>query len=246
MAYNHDMTSSVESAANTQGWTPASRWIISQSWWIASELIRRNPDLRLIETHPGGGQYDCLSVLHGGRDPVTKIDLNRNGSLHVPASVGFAPLVWQETIAEENSHATVKALERAAGLNPMNPPPPSSPAALSYRVVARVLASLVNDRDSWDVRSEQLDSSSGSGSHGYLAGFPSASKSARVSRQDDLFDLPGYRFWALLRADLPVAILDTDGVVHLPTRSLSLPRLYLSSGRVLGRTIHKALGSILP
>ncbi len=32
------------------------------SWRIVSELIRRHPEkFTVIETHPGGGQYDCLS-----------------------------------------------------------------------------------------------------------------------------------------------------------------------------------------
>jgi hypothetical protein len=33
------------------------------AWWIAAEMIRRHPDdMRVIETHPGGGMYDCLSL----------------------------------------------------------------------------------------------------------------------------------------------------------------------------------------
>jgi hypothetical protein len=33
------------------------------SWTLASELIRRAPKrLHIAEMHPGGGQYDCLSI----------------------------------------------------------------------------------------------------------------------------------------------------------------------------------------
>lgn len=31
------------------------RLIGVQSWWLASELLRRTPGLGIIETHPGGG-----------------------------------------------------------------------------------------------------------------------------------------------------------------------------------------------
>ena len=34
------------------------------SWTLATEVMRRAPELlRIIETHPGGGQYDCLSMV---------------------------------------------------------------------------------------------------------------------------------------------------------------------------------------
>src|SRR5260370_37209365 len=34
------------------------------SWTLATEMIRRAPKLLYImETHPGGGQYDCLSIV---------------------------------------------------------------------------------------------------------------------------------------------------------------------------------------
>ncbi len=37
--------------------------IQAAAWWVAAELIRRHPDrLTVIETHHGGGIYDCLSI----------------------------------------------------------------------------------------------------------------------------------------------------------------------------------------
>ncbi|MBE8146482.1 hypothetical protein IOD13_09295 [Brevibacterium casei] len=39
------------------------RLIYLQSWWVASEFLRRHPEFDLFETHPGGGQYDCLTIL---------------------------------------------------------------------------------------------------------------------------------------------------------------------------------------
>jgi hypothetical protein len=31
------------------------------SWRLLTEMVRRSPDLRIYELHPGGGQYDCLA-----------------------------------------------------------------------------------------------------------------------------------------------------------------------------------------
>lgn len=42
------------------------RLVGAQSWFVASELLRRHPSMTLIETHPGGGQNDCLSVVAKG------------------------------------------------------------------------------------------------------------------------------------------------------------------------------------
>lgn len=41
----------------------AGRFRIAQSWWIASELARRNPHLFIHEWHPGAGGYDCLGLV---------------------------------------------------------------------------------------------------------------------------------------------------------------------------------------
>jgi type III secretion system-like peptide-binding chaperone len=50
------------------------------SWTLATEVMRRAPKLlRIIETHPGGGQYDCLSMMR--MVPHLKLcSFNRRGS----------------------------------------------------------------------------------------------------------------------------------------------------------------------
>lgn len=137
---------------------PASRFVIAQSWWIASELVRRHPKLGLAETHPGGGMYDCLSLFAtDGKHRRTLIDLNRVGRLHVHVNPDFEPLTWKEVHEATDPHEPVRRIEAGTGLKRPSPTPPTSPAALSYRVIARVLASMVNEKDTWDVRSEQLD-----------------------------------------------------------------------------------------
>ena len=53
-----------------------------RSWQIAAALMRcGEPDLVPVHTRPGGGLYDCLTLVdpHG----LTRVDINRNGSIHL-------------------------------------------------------------------------------------------------------------------------------------------------------------------
>lgn len=181
----------------------AQRFVIARSWWIASELVRRHPELRLIETHPGGGQYDCLTLL---RDESTVVDLNRAGAIHFNGETpSELAMTWLECFAHDDPHLSVKQIEAASGLTSPSPTPATSPAALVYRAVARVLAALVDDRDWWDVRNERVDSSNAYSTepHGYVSLSPRAAELATQARPDDLLGDPAYRFWALLRSDEP-------------------------------------------
>jgi hypothetical protein len=231
-------------------WEPARRFVLAQSWWIASEIVRRNPKLLLIETHPGGGQYDCLSLIQrtaAGTD--TLIDLNRAGSLHVHGSASYMPITWAGAFAARGGHDIVHALEKAAGLTPAAKAPPTGPRVLTYRLIARILASLVDDRHQWDARNGQLDSSGMDATNDHrpeLLRFPSVVEALRDKRPDDLFGRPAYRFWTLLRDADPVAVLDTDGRLHLQDRPpIEVPPLYRRS-RSLTTVIGEAMGHILP
>jgi hypothetical protein len=43
----------------------AGRHKLAVYWWVASELIRRHPQLELFETHPLDSFYDCLTLVGG-------------------------------------------------------------------------------------------------------------------------------------------------------------------------------------
>jgi T3SS (YopN, CesT) and YbjN peptide-binding chaperone 2 len=240
------------------------RLVIAQSWFVASELVRRHPELRLIETHPGDSQHDCLTLCVGaGPEPSQRIQLNRWGRMHVHGEGNGSsdpnPIPWNATLATRSrkdaahvdeardAHTVIKELEMRAGLPQVASAPASSPAALSYRMAARVLSGLVNDKYRWDVRNERLYASDGTFlDNGDVLGFRTAEVAVSQRRADDILGAPGYRYWALLRDEQPVAILDTDGNLHLPDRVTSLPKLYASHGRSLTATIGLALGRVLP
>ena len=217
---------------------------IVQSWWLGSELVRRHPDLTLIETHPGGAQYDCLTLVRAGREVEPLVHMNRIGKIHIVAS--DLSMTWAEERDFGDRHGAVRRIESAAGLSAPQATPPSAPTVLSLRAIYRILASMLNEREPWDARSAYYDSSGeGSGSVD-LSAFPSAANSIKVPRPNDPFGQPGYRFWCLGPGHASVAILDSDGGVHLRDKETSLSDAYVRSGRSLTAAISMTLGAVLP
>ncbi len=218
------------------------RAVIARPWRIASELIRRHPELRLIATHPADGSGDCLSIIAdaAGRQPRILADLDRRGRLRIHARSGVGPTSRQRDLSGTDPEATVARIELDAGLIVPVRTPPATPAVLTYRVVAHFLAGQADHDETWSVRNEAAVSR-------HLARFPQVAGLVRQgARPDDLLGVPGYRFWTLLRGQEPVAILDTDGRVHLPAEIRDLPCLYLQHDRDLGAVVTAALGDLLP
>jgi hypothetical protein len=231
-----------------QVWEPARRFVLAQSWWIASEIARRHPKLLLIETHPGVGQYVCLTLIRNAPEGTTSlIDFKGVGRIHVHVADGFEPITWIEAFAAEGGHDVVRRLELAAGLTPLPKAPPTGTRIVTYRAIARVLSSLVEDRHIWDGRNGQIDSSGYcSGQRSELAEFPSVVAALGDRRPDDLFGVPAYRFWILFRDGEPVAVFDTDGRLHLRDRSPTELLPIYKRTRSLTATIGETLGRLLP
>ncbi|MBW6439263.1 hypothetical protein KZ829_36680 [Actinoplanes hulinensis] len=223
----------------------AMRFILTQSWWLACQLIRRHPKILIVETHPGGGQYDCLTLIHNGQ---SVIDINRAGSIHVKNSSDSKPVTFEDLFVHDDSGEVVTAIERAAGMSSPSSAPPSTPAVLTYRVLAQLMAITLNEKHRWDVRNERLDSSGmgGGAARGYLADYPVAAARAREKRPDDLLGDPLYRYWGVLRDGKPVAVLDTDGFAYVAQQVLYLPEIYSASSRRLTPLMAATLGPLLP
>ncbi|MGV9195101.1 hypothetical protein ACQ143_12220 [Microbacterium sp. MC2] len=208
--------------APSAGWG-ATRIALAQSWWIASELVRRHPRLIAYEMHPGGGQYDVLCVTdpdslspHAAAKPLPRVMLNRTGTLQVHGGADSGIVVtWNQVLESPTPHSIVKDLERHAGW----PPPRSSPATtkrtLAYRLFASVLNITLNNRSLWDVRSEFVDSS-GDEDHraGYLAAFPAALESARDIQPLGIYGEPESHFWALRRGTETIAMVSIEGQAY--------------------------------
>lgn len=223
------------------------RFVTAQSWWIATELVRRNTQLRILEWHPGGGQYDALGILDLSLEKVT-ISLNRRGgSIHLVESPDFEPIGWSEVFSS-SPHAIVERIEKGAGLTPPAQTPPTERHTLTYRIIAAILAQMVNSKTTWDARSAFADTS------GYGSGpierifdhFPSAARQREAIGRVAVLGDASYAFWSLNRNDDVVAVLDQWGMLHLQKgEPADLMKIFTTNRRSLAATIGQSLGGIL-
>ena len=149
--------------ASAPGW-----WVdrsVAVSWRLASELVRRHPhSTRLVHTHPGGGQYDCLTMTTpdacGGA-----IELNRNGTIQIrerfdnqPAR--WAPATWDDYLRAD-PRQFLNDLEHAAGLPAPARVPSATPMTLTYRVLAAIAATVIKSVEPIGIHSGHIDSAGG-------------------------------------------------------------------------------------
>ena len=183
------------------------------SWRLASELVRRQPTtLRLIRGHPGGGQSDCLWLL-----PLTgnggDVRLNREGTIQVlerfdgrPADE-WRPTEWTEYLFVE-PRAFLDRLERAAGLPSPSQVPTATPRTLTYRVLAAIAATAFKSVHPIEIQEGFIDTSGYGGGHNEnLDAFPIDPERLRAG-PDDFCDEAGYRFWIVVRDQVPILAID--------------------------------------
>lgn len=80
--------------------------IDAYSWSLAASISRAFPDWRIFHTHPGGGQYDCLSMVDRVDEPAVRITINRRGSIHAQSQtttgemIGFSDSQWVDSLIQ--------------------------------------------------------------------------------------------------------------------------------------------------
>jgi hypothetical protein len=234
---------------------PSARYSTAAHWWVATELMRRNQHLALIETYPMEGFYDCLTLLGDSTAGRVHIDFNRRGRIHVhPDHIGL--ISTADIVGHEDAHWAVKEIERAAGLAPSDKPPVSTGRLVTLRLMARVVNYLVNDRSDWTLRVMSLERDGYAvplihPSAGDDSPLPGVFPSVRVhhaffvaSGLPDEFEAG--RFWALQRDGIVVAVFDTRGFVHTKHAQTALRPLYARVDRNLTQTMMIALADVLP
>lgn len=212
------------------------------SWRLASELARRHPDaVRLIRAHPGGGMSDSLWLL-----PTTgnkgDVRLNRNGTIQVLERFdglpprGWEPVAW-ETYIGADPREFLDRLEVAAGLPTPTHVSPSTPTTLVYRVLATIAATAVKSVHPIEIQAGFIDTSGyGGGLNDALDSFSAIPGDLRRPRENDLFGEPGYRFWIVVRDDVPVLAFEQhEGVAWTSHHDMGFPvmDLYEESRRDL-------------
>lgn len=221
------------------------RNVYLQSWWVASELIRRHPNLVLAETHPGDGLHDCLSVLsHEGHDQL-HILLNRTGRMHIQSQLSSRfdrtqwgvryPVEWLTELEQSDRRLIPRFLEDAAGLVPPAHTPKTTPKSLTFRLIYHLLLFALNEPAHWDVRNVQDDY------NGIEAVYKNELfqqiKSAWVALHQSppqgwTFGNPGYDFWEVKSAHTRVGLFQIDGTLHRPNaHPVNLMNIYNENKR---------------
>lgn len=228
---------------------PADRFLTAQIWWIASELVRRHPHLR-ISGHevPGEGR---LVLLHDEQDSMS-IQWDLVGGCKYLVNGVVTSISWIEMMAAVSPHETVKRIEVASGLGIPKAVPVTTPHSLTYRVIASALATAVDDRYEWYAVPAPMDPYDDPDCP-YFQAFPSAmaarddyaeaadAQIAATSRDIHFFQ----PFWALLRNLEPIAIFDSAGVIHTVMGATELMPIYDSIHRKLALTTARVLGPYL-
>jgi len=148
-------------------------------------------------------------------------------------------MTWRTERDYGDRHGALKRIEAAAGLDPPGKTGPSGPKVLTYRVISRLLAATLNEREPWDARW-------GDG-RPVLSEFPAAQSSLQIARVGDSPLESHSRFWVISAGSRHLAVLDTDGRVYLSDGSVSrLDEAYAANDRSILRTIAATLGPILP
>ncbi|MBI5160055.1 MAG: hypothetical protein HY996_01315 [Micrococcales bacterium] len=192
------------------------RLIEERSWWLASQLTRHDPELRVHQMHPGGGMYDVLRIYRSPRDetsgmPSDVIDLNRNGGIHIHDTPENRRISWEEVILVKDPAEAVNELERLRGWSPTDAV--ESPASLVYRVCARILLRTLADDRPWDITMGYLDADDAdAGYHFDVSRFPSAAAATSHLRESDW--LAWSRWWVARLNGSPVLVMHDAGTAH--------------------------------
>lgn len=221
------------------------------SWRVICELHRRYPDkFKVIETHPGGGQYDCLSLYD--KNGLNIAHFNRNGRMTVfkrfDGRENPRPFdIWSATCHENKQKETLDKVSDMIGLTVPAKLPASTATTLVYRLIAEFLTHSVFGKYCWECRNGYEDTSGyGGGVRTYFEQFPDAQKRLKTVLESDIFNEPAYRFWFLCRAGRPLFCLETTGQVwNTKGKSFDLTGLYAKK-HCMWSLIYEIAGDYLP
>ena len=229
---------------------PADRFLTAQVWWIASELVRRHPHLR-ISGHevPGDGR---LVIVHDEQDAMS-IQWDLVGGCKFLVNGVVNRISWIEMMAASSPHETVKRIEVATGLGIPKATPITTPRSLTFRVMAGALDTAVDDRHEWYAVPAPMMPTDDPDCV-YFNSFPTAIEArdeyARAALEQLVATGRGIHsfqpFWALLQGLEPIAIFDAAGAIHTVMGATELMPAYERIDRRLALTTARVLGPYLP
>lgn len=211
------------------------------SWRVAADIARRDPGIRVVESHPDGRAYDRLDLLlePGKGAASTCISLNRSGEAqvlcrHADSREMHWSTFWANYVSAEDPSAVVDRLCAMAGLPLREGPPRTTTSQLVYRFVAAFLASDLWGRVNWECRNgvESRSPREWSVRGGLFARFAAARERLQVRHRDDVLGQPAFRFWFLCDP-APRLCLETSGLAwDADGNEFDLATLYRATHRI--------------
>lgn len=184
-----------------------------------TEIARRSPeDLRMLESHPGQGLFDCLGLMDGTGRPL--ISLTRSGTLRFHATLEGETLsrseehFFRDLMQDGSSMArSVQRICAALRIPSYKRLPSTTPAILAYRYLAALLEQAALASRPWECRSGYfITDGFGSGERAAFEMFPLAKKRLRASpRPGQEGRLPSHAFWFLFVDNEPMLCLSEEG-----------------------------------
>jgi hypothetical protein len=229
-------------------WVPELQMAETFAWQLCTEMVRHRPEARIYFWHPGGGQYDMLSVFIPTPEGWNNrpLDINMRGSIRYYLNQRENIIPWKELIIE-GPQKTIERIERATSWRQVPETPISTPTVLAYRVIAALLkmTSQTKDRLTVDMA---FDDSSGfdAGDSRVFASFEHADKHTQAQAHDGgQFDRYS-RLWVLYSQHKVVAYVHDTGHVFLPNDiTLDLEKLYEKHRRNINLLVAKELSSLI-
>jgi hypothetical protein len=188
---------------------PARRFVLAEIWWLASELVRRNPALRVAALAPESDVDGTLDV----RDPSgvsNNVFLTSSGDIHLFPGEDAFEVIEASAIFQVDARGEVIAdIEKLMGWAGASNS--SSPRTLCYRVLARVAAAKTYDACSWDVIA--IDRWHADHVAQYFGSFVGLAEAYAANRATQSASI-----WAITQDSAPVAALTENATMYRPRR----------------------------
>jgi len=238
------------------------------TWHVIADLMRRHEarhHLHVIESHPGGGQFDCRTIVQfspDGSSPVLGFDLG-SGKVHIHRPLGKprkperqrwghqeGPLPYVEAVLPaDHPRDVVCHLEALLGLPSPSTSPSTTRHGLAYRVMAEVAARAILSGPEVRWENGRNDTSDCPPEDPVRPELPEIQQIASElisaeGRQPG--DLPGQAYWLWRSRPKPgapwetVAVIDTDAMLYRPgppEEAVDMATEYAQLGRDLAALV---------